>query len=297
MELRTLRYFLAVAASGTILQAAESVLHVTQPTLSRQLKDLEDELGTTLFVRGRTVSLTADGERFRRRAEEIVALAEKTRREFGRGAGEISGEIAIGAGETEAMREVARSMRRISEAHPDVTWRVFSGNADDVSEKLDAGTIDFGVFIESAIKSRYSYVNLPLSDRWGVLAREGSDTARRKFITPEHLASLPLIVSAQALGHGELSGWLKNQAVSPKIVATYNLAYNAAFMAEEGLGFALVLDGVVNTAGKPLRFVPLRPQLKAGVSVVWKKGAPLSPAAEVFAAEMRRMADVGASAR
>lgn len=296
MELRVLRYFLAVAQEESVSRAAE-LLHVTQPTLSRQLMELEDELGARLFLRGgRKMTLTEEGMFLRKRAQEIVSLADRTSAEFRNAPEEISGDVHIGGGETRGMRFIAEVARMLKKGHPHVSYHLFSGNAAEVMERLDDGLVDFGVFIEPADLSRYEYIRLPVADRWGLLMRSDSPLAEKSSLGPEDVAPLPLICSRQALVANEISGWLGRSFDRLNVVASYNLLYNASMLVEEGLGYALCLDGIVCCAdGGPLCFRPLAPRLEVGVAVAWKKYQIFSRAAEKFLEVLqKKLAEDGA---
>lgn len=283
MELRVLRYFLAVAREESISAAAET-LHLTQPTLSRQLMDLEEELGKKLFLRGnRKVTLTEDGVLLRQRAGEIVDLVEKTESEFREPEELIGGDIYIGGGETDAMRLIARAAKEFQALHPQVRYHLFSGNAEDVTERLDKGLLDFGVLIEPADLKKYDLMKLPATDVWGVLIPKDSPLAARDTVRKEDLWDLPLLVSRQSLGQNEIYTWLGRNVEALNIVTTYNLIYNAALMVEEGMGYALTLDRLVNTAGdSKLCFRPLEPRQEVGLDIVWKKYQIFSRATEKF---------------
>lgn len=283
MELRVLRYFLAVAREENITGAAES-LHVTQPTLSKQLMDLEAELGKKLFVRGnRKITLTEEGLFLRMRAQEIVDLVEKTENEFNKPDEVISGDIYIGGGETDAMRLIAKTVKKLQMEHPYIHYHLFSGNADDVTERLDKGLLDFGVLIEPADIKKYDYLQLPATDTWGLLMKNDDPLALLDCISTEHLWNIPLICSRQTLVRNEISGWLRNDYEKLNIVATYNLIYNASLMVDEGVGYALCLDKLVNTTGNSrLCFRPLEPRLEANLNIVWKKYQVFSKAIEIF---------------
>ena len=283
MELRVLRYFLAVAREESISGAAEA-LHVTQPTLSRQMMELEEELGKTLFLRGkRKISLTEEGMFLRKRAQEIVTLVVKTESEFSAAEETISGDVHIGGGETDAMRLIARAAHRLQPAYPHIAYHLFSGNADDVTERLDRGLVDFGVFIEPADLSKYDFIKLPVTDIWGVLMRKDCPLAARATIRPQDLLGLPLLASNQHLVKNEFSGWFGEGYEKLNIITTYNLLYNASIMVEEGMGYALCLDKIVRTAGgSPLCFRPLEPKLEVGLHIAWKKYQFFSKAAEKF---------------
>lgn len=289
MELRVLRYFLAVAREETISGAAE-VLHVTQPTLSRQLMDLEEELGKMLFLRGkRRISLTEEGMFLRKRAQEIVELVEKTESTFSAEEKDISGEVWIGGGETDAMRLIARAARALQAKHPHISWHLFSGNAEDVAERLDRGLVDFGIFVEPADLSRYDFIRLPVTDIWGVLMRRDSPLAEKQTIQPEDLRGLPLICSRQPMVRNEISGWLGTDYEKLNIVTTYNLLYNASLMVEEGMGYALCLDRIIRTSADGLLcFRPLEPRLEVGLDIVWKRNQIFSRAAAKFLEYLQR---------
>lgn len=287
MEIRVLRYFLAVAREGNITAAA-NFLHLTQPTLSRQIKDLETELGTQLLVRkSHNVTLTPEGMRFRKRAEEIISMVDKTEAEFTSAENTISGDIYIGGGETRAMLEVAEIIRELRDSYPDIHFHLYSGNASDVTERLDKGLLDFGILIQPADISRYNYINLSEKDVWGVIMPKSSPLARKERIKKEDLLDLPLICSRQVLSpHRSENGfadWFGADFDKLDIVATYNLLYNAAIMVEAGVGYAVTLDRLVNTSSNSsLCFRPLTPTLESGLSIIWKKYQVFSPAAELF---------------
>lgn len=285
MELRVLRYFLAVAREQNISGAAE-LLHLTQPTLSRQLKDLEEELGKTLFIRGnRKVTLTEDGILLRKRAGEIIALVDKTQNELSGPGDIITGDVYIGAGETDAMRLVARIAAKLQTRFPDIKYHLYSGNSNNVAERLDKGLLDFGVFVEPADINKYHYMRLPATDIWGLLMRKDSPLAAKDYITPADLWNIPIITSAQAMVHNVFSGWLGDEFEKLQIVATYNLIYNASMMVDEGFGYALTLDKLINTSGSSnLCFRPLNPVLEVKLDLVWKKYQVFSKAAEQFLA-------------
>ncbi|MBE7719849.1 LysR family transcriptional regulator [Lacrimispora indolis] len=283
MELRVLRYFLTVVREKNITGAAKA-LNVTQPTLSKQLMELEESLGKKLFVRGnRTITLTEEGMLLYRRAQEIIDLADKTESEF-RGSDEvISGDICIGGAETDAMRLTAKTIKKLQNEYPHIQYHLFSGNADDVTERLDKGLLDFGILIEPADIKKYDYLRLPATDTWGLLMKKDSPLAALEMIRPENLRNIPLLCSKQTLVKNEISGWLRDDYDKLNIVATYNLIYNASLMVEEGVGYALCLDKLVNTTGSSsLCFRPLEPGLEANLDIVWKKYQVFSKAAEKF---------------
>ena len=285
MDIRILRYFLAVVREESISGAAE-FLHITQPTLSRQLMDLEEELGVKLLNRGkrnRRITLTEEGMLLRKRAEEIVALTDKTISEFDTSHDIISGDIFIGGGETNAMRLIARIGKRLQADYPMIRYHLFSGNADDVAERLDKGLLDFGLFIGTANMERYNYLRLPETDTWGLLMRNDSPLSAKESIQAKDLENIPLIVSRQSMVHNELSGWSGYDIEKLNIVATYNLVYNASLMVDEGFGYALCLDRLVYSANNNnFCFRPLEPRLETRLDIAWKKYQVFSKAAEKF---------------
>lgn len=283
MDIRVLRYFLAVAREETIVGAA-NYLHVTQPTLSRQLMDLEEELGKKLFIRGnRKITLTEAGLFLRKRAQEIVDLTDKTEEEFHAPDEAVHGDVYIGSGETQAMRQIAQVARDLQIENPHLRYHLYSGNGDDVMERLDKGLLDFGVLIEPVDVSKYEFLRIPEKDTWGVMMRKDSPLAGLEHITPSDLINLPIITSRQTLVFSEFTAWLGRDFEQLNIVATYNLLYNATLMVEEGLGYAVCLDRLINTTGDSnLCFRPLFPRMESHLDVVWKKYQVFSRAAEKF---------------
>lgn len=283
MELRVLRYFLAVAREQNISGAAET-LHVTQPTLSRQLMELEEELGKKLFIRGnRRITLTEEGILLCKRASEIIDLVERTESELTTPDDVITGDIYIGGGETDAMRLIARIAADMRITYPDICYHLFSGNGDNVTERLDKGLLDFGIVIEPFDMKKYNYIRLPVMDTWGLLMRKDHPLAEKENITPDDLWDIPVITSNQTLVSNEFSGWLGKDFEKLNIVTTYNLVYNASLMVDEGLGCALCLDKLINTTGDSrLCFRPLSPRFEVNLDIIWKKYQVFSSAAEKF---------------
>ncbi|TWD93440.1 DNA-binding transcriptional LysR family regulator [Neobacillus bataviensis] len=292
MELRVLRYFLTVAREGSMTAAAE-FLHVTQPTLSRQLKDLEQELGKKLFIRSsHSIILTDEGMLLRKRAEEIIDMVDKLETEFGSMEETISGDVFIGGGETDAMRQIGRVVKDLQLRYPNIRYHLYSGNEDDVTERLDKGLLDFGILIQPADLSKYNYLNLPGKDVWGVVMRKDSPLAFKDSIQAVDLLNVPLICSRQAMkqtfSKNEFADWFGEDFDKLNVVTTYNLAYNAAIMVDEGIGYAVTLDKIVNTSSDSnLCFRPLEPRLESGLNIVWKKYQVFSAAAEIFLKEFQ----------
>lgn len=280
MELRVLRYFLAAAREENITKAA-ALLHLTQPTLSRQLVQLEEELGVQLFQRSRyRIMLTEEGMLLRRRAQELVDLADKTAREFTGREKELMGEIAIGAGESRSMTFLSQAILTFREQYPKVTFRIFSANADDVKERLDMGLLDMGLLTEPVDVGKYAFRRIREKDRWGVLVRTDSPLAGLEAVTPQDLESAPLLVSSRERVQRELANWFGERWEHLQIVSTFNLILNAANMVRCGVGAALSFD--LDMAFDDLRFLPLSPAMETGTVLVWKKDQALTSATEAF---------------
>lgn len=283
MELRVLKYFLAIAREKNITKAAQ-VLHITQPTLSRQLMELEEELGKKLFIRGkRKLILTDEGILLRKRAEEILELVEKSEREIKVSDEIINGDIFIGGGESETMRIIAQISKKLQKEYPFICYHLFSGNADDVIEKLDKGLLDFGILIAPVDISKYEYIKFSQTDIWGLLMRKDSPLAKNKVIRPQNLLHIPLICSRQTLVREDISKWIGKDINNLNIVSSYNLIYNASLMVEERVGYALCLDKLINTTGDNiLCFRPLEPKLEVDIYIVWKKSPIFSKTCKKF---------------
>ncbi|MCM1008440.1 MAG: LysR family transcriptional regulator [Ruminococcus flavefaciens] len=283
MEFRVLEYFLAVAREQSISGAAE-FLHLSQPTLSRQLKDMEDELGKQLFIRGnRHITLTEEGMLLRKRAEEIVDLVHKTEDDIKFSDEVISGSVYIGAGETDAVRLIAKAAQKLQKEYPLIRYHIFSGDAPDVAERLIKGLLDFGILFDPIDLSKFEHMKMPMKDTWGVLMRKDSPLAEKESVTPQDLWDKPLIVSRQQEETSALSKWMIKPFAKLNVAASYNLVYNASLMVDEGMGYALCLDKLINVSGNSnLCFRPLYPKLEAEMNFVWKRYQVLSKAAEKF---------------
>ena len=287
MDIRVLRYFVTVAREGSITNAA-NFLHVTQPTLSRQLKELEEDLGKKLFIRSTTkIKLTEEGMLLRKRAEDILDMVEKTRDEF-RSMNDITGgDIRIGGAETHAIKYIAQATIAIQERYPNIRYHLYSGNADDVMDHLDRGLLDYCLLVMPVDLSKYNYITLPTRETWGVVMRKDSPLAAKKTVRANDLAKLPLICSRQALER-EIANWFGEKFDALKIVSTYNLFYNASIMVEEGAGYMIALDGLVNTGNESsLTFRPLSPKLESGLCLAWKKYQVFSRAEELLLDEIK----------
>lgn len=282
MELRVLQYFLAVAREQSISGAAE-FLHLSQPTLSRQIKDMEKELGKQLLIRGnRRITLTEEGMILCKRAEEIMELVKKTESEITLSDESIAGDIYIGAGESNSVGYIAKAANTLRREYPLVHFHIESGDAQTVYEQLDKGLIDFGLLFGNIDLTKYNSISLPTKDNWGVLMPKDSELAKKDVITPNDLIKEPLIVSRQGITRGELQNWFKLPEEKLNVVATYNLLYNASLLVEEGVGYALCLDKIINTSNCNLCFKPLYPKLEVSMSIVWKKHQVFSKASNKF---------------
>ncbi|MDE5721420.1 MAG: LysR family transcriptional regulator [Clostridia bacterium] len=290
MELRELKYFLAVAREESISKAAAS-LYVTQPNLSRQMQNLEKEIGQSLFMRGtKKITLTDAGKLLKKRAEEIIDLYNKTESELNAPITDLSGDVYIGGGESYAMQIIAQAAHSVQSEFPKVKFHLFSGDSATVSERLDKGLIDFGIFIEPFDLSEYEYLRLPLCDRWGVLMRKDSPLAEKQYVTPEDLWDKPLIRSRQSIGKNIVSDWFGKNTEELNIVATGNLLYNMSLLVEEGLGYAVCLDKIIRTDGDSrLCFRPLFPELISHLDIAWKKYQVFPKCKELFLKRLRKI--------
>lgn len=291
MELRVLHYFLAVAREQSISGAAQS-LHLSQPTLSTQLKALEEELGKQLLIRGtpgsRKVILTEEGMILRKRAGEILALVERTEHEIMLSEQNIAGDVYIGAGEADGIRLLTQVAQSVQNQYPDIHFHISSGDGKDVLEDLDKGLIDFGLLLQPVDATKYEMLELPVRETWGVLMRRDSPLAQRTSVTPEDLLNLPLIISRQSFSGSLLSSWMKRDLSALNIVATYSLLYNGSLMVEEGMGYALCLNHIINTSGESsLCFRPLTPALTVSAYLAWKKYQVFSKAAAKYLDTLR----------
>lgn len=287
MELRVLRYFLEAAREGNITHAADR-LHISQPTLSKQLKSLEEELGKKLFIRGNyNVRLTDEGMLLRKRAEDILDMVGKTEEEF-KALGEITGgDVRIGCAESDGMKYLARRVRSLQERYPRFRLHLYSGNTEDVEERLDRGLLDFAVLAQEVDVSKYHYLELPAADIWGVVMRKDSPLAKKEAVRMRDLLNLPLICSRQGITE-DYPKWFGEKVDTLNIVATFNLAYNAGILVREGIGYLITFDKLVNTGpDSGLCFRPLTPTLETKLYFVWKKYQVFTPAAELLLNEMR----------
>ena len=296
MELRVLKYFITIANEQNISRAAE-IIHITQPTLSRQIIELEGELGVPLFLRNkqnRKFILTDEGMRFYNYALEITELAEKTLSEFKRPQFQVSGRIFIGAGETKSISSVARAFKKIRASHPKIEISLFSSDASFVCERLDRGLCDFGVFVGFKSAEKYNHLLLPEKDRWGLVTSKENPLAQYSSIKKETLLKHfePFMISNQALQKKELLDWFGGSMEKFNLTGTYNLLYNAAIFAKEGIASCIALEGIADTSKESaLCFVPLEPPIFSEICFAWKKERELSEAAKILLDEIKKCAN------
>lgn len=286
MELRLLRYFLTVAREKSFTKAAR-YLHVTQPTLSRQLMDLEDEVGHKLLNREtHSITLTAEGMLLRKRAEEIMAMIQKTEAELNSVGEQISGNIYIGGGESEAMNLIADVIEDLHEEYPDIKYHLYTGVAGDVMERIDNGLLDFGILLQPVDTSAYDSINLPVKDRWGILMRKDCELAKKASVTREDLLDLPLICSRRDIRNTSVrnpySKWFGKYFDKLNVVAGHNLIYNASLLVDRGIGYAITLEIGYGRKDDNLCFRPLTPALESSSSIAWKKYQVFSKASAIF---------------
>ncbi len=291
IETRLLQYFLAIAEEQSITRAAE-YLHVTQPTLSKQMMELENALGKQLLVRGKKkVTLTEDGAYLRSRAQEIMSLMEKTESAFRENEQTISGDVYIGCGEHRSSYRIMQLIREIQMEYPEIRFHFFSSNADAITERLDKGLLDMGFLLEPEINPHYDYLKLPFYETWGILARKDSEFAGRRSVSFADLSGHPLIMPSQTSNNNKFNVFFADELAAPQIAATYNLIFNAGLMVEAGIGYALCIDELINTAGDhPLTFIPLKPKLQSNVMLFTKKYQIFSKAAKLFLDRLKETA-------
>ena len=283
MDLRVLKYFVTVAHEECITTAAEK-LKLTQPTLSRQLKDLESEFGTQLFIRGsrsRCITLTPKGLILRRRAEELLALAEKTCQELS-AESEVAGTVYMGLAETQAVRDIGRACRIVRQKHHKVDFSFHSADSCEVREGLEKGVLDFGLFCVDADMREYETLEMPFKNYWGAYVRQDSPLAGHGSLKPSDFKGVPVMVSGQPSSREIISKWFGDEWGRLDIAAIFNLIYNSAEMAKEGLGAVIGFDGLVNPQGTGLVFVPLSPEVEVTNRLAWRKNSTLSQPAQVF---------------
>lgn len=289
MEIRVLRYFVEAAREGS-MTGASLKLHVTQPTLSKQIKELEEELGQKLFIRGNySIHLTPEGEVLYKRALDILEMVDLTTSEFASMNEFNGGDIYIGCAESDGITLLAKAAKHLQEEQDHLHFHLYSGNAETVCGRLDKGLLDFAVVVQNIDLSRYSYLDLPAKDTWGLIMRKDSPMVSRAKISIEDLIGLPLITSRQGATN-EMPEWLQKNYGRLNIVATYDLIFNASILVREGLGYALGFDKLVSTGAESvLCFRPIEPTIISPMRLIWRKEQRFSRAAELFLDEVRHI--------
>ncbi len=286
MELRVLNYFLMVAREENITRAAE-LLHVTQPTLSRQIAQLEEELGVKLFQRSNhNIILTDDGMLLKRRAQEIVSLAEKTKQDFSHDE-TISGVVSIGSGELKSMQFLSEAIVSFRQKYPGVTFELYSGNSDHIKERIDRGLLDIGLLLEPVDIGKYDFLRTNIKEEWCALVSENSPLAKKEVLMPQDFCDIPLILTRRELVQSHISHWLGEYANAENIIASGNLLYNMAILTKNGLGAIIALK--LDCEYQGVKYIPLSPKLESGTVLVWKKTQTFSKAAQAFITHAEEM--------
>lgn len=283
MEIRVLRYFLTVVREESITRAAE-VLHITQPTLSRQLAQLEDDVGVKLFIRGtRKIALTNEGILLRRRAEEIISLIDKTEAELSEREEMVDGKIVIGCGELASVQLLPGLFESFSKKHPLVGYDLYTANADLVKEQMDKGLVDIGLLLEPINVEKYDFIRLSIRERWVVLMRPDDPLAQKESITSQDLENLPVILPRRLNVQNELASWFGDSFDRLHVLFTSNLSTNGSIMVYNGLAYSVVIEGSVPFWDpSKITYRPLQPELTATSVLAWKKQQPFSLAATKF---------------
>lgn len=280
MELRVLNYFLAIAREENFTKAA-NMLHVTQPTLSRQIADLEQELGVKLFIRSNhNIILTEHGMMLKRRAQEILSLADKTKREFLQNKEALSGTISIGSGEFRSTKYLAKIISEFNKKYPDVKYEIYSGNAGNIRDYIERGLLDLGLMSEPIDVRKYNFINMPINEQWGVFVPNSSPLFEKKNVRPKDLVGMSVITATGDFNQSRIGKWLGEYRDQVDIVATANLPYNEAVMAQENIGIMLSLN--LNCVYNELKFIPLIPVLEVSTALAWKKEQTFSTATSEF---------------
>lgn len=288
MELRVLRYFLEIAREENVTHAAQR-LHISQPTLSRQIKELEDELGKKLFIRSNySIKLTEEGMLLRKRAEDILDMADKTLAEF-KSLNEINGgDIHIGCAESNGIAPFIRVIQSLQKQYPRIRYHFYSSGTEAVNERLDRGLLDFAIIVQEVDPLKYNYLKIPASDQWGLIMRKDSPLAQHSCIHLQDLIDIPLILSRQAMKE-EMPRWFGEMQDKLHIVGTYDLLFNTSVMVREGFGYVLGFNGLVYTGSESdLCFRPLEPELISPMYIVWKKYHMFSPVAALLYKELKK---------
>ncbi|MDO5398170.1 MAG: LysR family transcriptional regulator [bacterium] len=293
MDIRVLKYFLAVVREENITKAAD-ILHVTQPTLSRQLSKMEEDLGVQLFLRGKKgITLTEEGLLLRRRAEEIVELADKAERELTAHEELIDGEVSIGSGELASVQLLPELFSTFKERYPRVQFDLYTGNADQIKQRLDNGLTDIGILLEPVAIEKYDFIRFNIPERWVVLMRPDALLAEKESVTVEDLVKQPLIITKRQSVRNEIESWFRGHIDDLNIAATSNMSTNAAILVEQGFGYALVVEGSVSFLDTTkICYRPLSPERTTTSVLAWKKNQPFAPAVRKFLEHAHNMLDL-----
>lgn len=289
MEIRVLRYFVEVAKEENMTRAATN-LHVTQPTLSRQLKNLEEELGQKLFIRGNyNVHLTEEGKILYKRAEDILSMVDKTTAEFKVMNEFMGGDIYIGCAESDGISYIAKAAKTLQNKFSNIHFHLYSGNAETVTDRLDKGLLDFAVIVQNIDISKYNYINIPSTDQWGLIMRKDSLLALNQSIKLDELLNLPLILSRQGITN-DLPDWFQKNSKKLNVVATYDLLFNASIFVREGIGYALGLNKLINIGpDSDLCFRPIYPIFESPMYIIWNQHQVFSNPAKLLLNELKKI--------
>ncbi len=285
LDTKELLYFLTVAEYSNITKAANAI-HLTQPTLTRTIKNLEDKLGYQLFTRkNHRVAITEQGLLFKQRAQEIISLLKKTQEEFIQSDKDIEGNISLGCAETLGFNFIAKIIKDISQKNPKIKFQIESYAEEDIVCKLEYGLIDFALVIEPVNIENYEKISLPYKDTWGILIHKDNPLANKKFITKEDLLNTPLIVSKQLLKNIKNLpdfAFLTAPNYEKNIIICYNLLFNASILAKNQIGAVLCLDNILNLQNSDMVFIPYYPQIQSSLLIIWKKRDNYLPAQKLF---------------
>lgn len=289
MEIRVLRYFLETAREGNMTRAAER-LHVTQPTLSKQIKELETELGKKLFIRGNfNVTLTEEGMFLRKRAEDLLSIAEKIETEFKNMDSITGGDVYIGCAESYLIKYLAKAVKKLNEKYENIHYHITSGGTEQVIEKLERGILDMAFIVEPPELSRYNYIDIPEADKWGVYMLRDCPLAQKEYITVDDLLPYPVFCSEQSV-KADLPRWAGEKAEKLNVIANFNLANNSFVFVHEGLGLGLSFEKIIEVNDNTdLVFRPLEPPLYNKICVIWKKYQMFTPVAKLLLEEIKKV--------
>lgn len=289
MELRVLRYFLTVVREESITRAAE-VLHITQPTLSRQLAQMEEQMGVKLFVRGtRKITLTSEGVLLRRRAEEIIELVDKTEQELAGKEGQVEGVVAIGCGDLKSVQKLSELIRTFHEKYPLVTFDLYTATADYIKDRMDHGLTDIGLLLEPVDLGKYDFIRIAGEERCIVAMHPDAPLAAKEYITPEDLVGVPLILPDRLSVQGEIANWFGDHYDRLQVLFTSNLPSNSSVIVHNRLAYALLICGSIEYWDKTkITYRPLEPELNAACVLAWKRQQPFGMAAEKFIDHMKK---------